>query len=270
MNFNFYEYIVANLMDNVLQKAFLILFTIFSALTIEHFLMKYFFKKKSSLSLIFNNFVDSKIDIFCFIFYKFGGPVVRILGSITIPGSIILLYNVFLVEKFHYSGLVHIENSMALLIVYFLVADFGYYVAHVLMHKSNFLWRFHRVHHAAKNFNILVGNRITLSEHMFNNLVVLIFLVIFLGKLSLPDYAVIILFLKYIDTFQHSNLPINYWKLGYILASPQFHRFHHSKSKVDHDSNYGNLFSFWDYFFNTIGKRFVLDHKIASKVRIGL
>ena len=40
----------------------------------------------------------------------------------------------------------------------------------------------------------------------------------------------------------------------YIIATPNFHRVHHSFPQQLTDSNYGNIFSFWDRLFGTYNK----------------
>ena len=36
-----------------------------------------------------------------------------------------------------------------------------------------------------------------------------------------------------------------------FLITPSFHRVHHHYTQPYTDSNYGNIFSFWDYIFRT-------------------
>jgi sterol desaturase/sphingolipid hydroxylase (fatty acid hydroxylase superfamily) len=39
--------------------------------------------------------------------------------------------------------------------------------------------------------------------------------------------------------------------LQWILVTPDMHRVHHSVSRAEHDSNYGNILSIWDHMFGT-------------------
>ena len=38
---------------------------------------------------------------------------------------------------------------------------------------------------------------------------------------------------------------------GWLIVTPAMHRVHHSMLKSETDSNYGELFSFWDRLFGT-------------------
>jgi len=38
-----------------------------------------------------------------------------------------------------------------------------------------------------------------------------------------------------------------------LFVTPQFHRVHHSSSRLETDSNYGQVFAFWDKLFGSFG-----------------
>jgi sterol desaturase/sphingolipid hydroxylase (fatty acid hydroxylase superfamily) len=39
----------------------------------------------------------------------------------------------------------------------------------------------------------------------------------------------------------------------WVFVTPQFHRIHHSSRRPETDSNYGQVFAFWDKLFGTFG-----------------
>lgn len=144
------------------------------------------------------------------------------------------------------------------------LGDFMQYWTHRFMHRSRFFWRFHAVHHAADEMTLLTGNRITLTERAIEDLTrISVLLVLGLGGETGGDAAigqgavilVVVYTLRFGDIIQHSNLGWTYGRLGFLLASPVNHRFHHSVQRVDHDSNYGNLLSAWDHLFGTYNPR---------------
>jgi sterol desaturase/sphingolipid hydroxylase (fatty acid hydroxylase superfamily) len=138
------------------------------------------------------------------------------------------------------------------------------------MHKVPFLWRFHRIHHAGTEFNIMVGTRVSLGESAFNRIVEFLFIVIVCGIPS-PGYVFLIITARqFIDLFQHSDVPWDYGRLGYLIASPRFHRVHHSNQPEDHDSNYGDILSFWDIVFGTTNRHYFQDTRHADRVQLGL
>jgi sterol desaturase/sphingolipid hydroxylase (fatty acid hydroxylase superfamily) len=54
--------------------------------------------------------------------------------------------------------------------------------------------------------------------------------------------------------FNHANIRIPKWfdkTVGYIIVSPNMHRVHHHITRPQTDSNYGNIFSFWDRLLGT-------------------
>jgi sterol desaturase/sphingolipid hydroxylase (fatty acid hydroxylase superfamily) len=57
-----------------------------------------------------------------------------------------------------------------------------------------------------------------------------------------------------VQLIAHSNLrPVRgrvAW-LGRVVVTPEFHRLHHSRRRVETDSNYGQVFAFWDLLFGT-------------------
>jgi len=132
------------------------------------------------------------------------------------------------------------------------IFDLLIYVQHVIFHKLTFLWRVHRVHHTDLEFDVTTGIRfhpIEIILSMFYKLIA----VYLIG----PVAFVIILYeilLNAAALFGHSNILINKkfdLFLRKIIVTPDMHRIHHSVLRKETDSNYGNIFSFWDKLFNT-------------------
>jgi len=51
--------------------------------------------------------------------------------------------------------------------------------------------------------------------------------------------------------FVHSNLNITLGPFKYFIATPVFHRWHHTHASGAGTSNYGAIFSLWDVIFGT-------------------
>jgi sterol desaturase/sphingolipid hydroxylase (fatty acid hydroxylase superfamily) len=49
----------------------------------------------------------------------------------------------------------------------------------------------------------------------------------------------------------HANLPWDYGPLRYVLASPRFHRWHHTSEAEGRDKNFAGLFPFLDLLFGS-------------------
>jgi len=50
------------------------------------------------------------------------------------------------------------------------------------------------------------------------------------------------------------NAYLDKW-LRWVVVTPNMHKVHHSRLSAETDSNYSNIFSFWDRFFGTYTSR---------------
>ena len=133
-----------------------------------------------------------------------------------------------------------------------LIIDLLTYVVHVLFHRSNFLWRFHRMHHSDTEMDATSGARFHIGEHAISTGVRCVLYAAFGMKLQ---YIVIYetCFLANV-LFHHANLQIGdlldtIYRI--VLTSPDMHKVHHSNIREEHDSNYTSLLSVWDRMFGT-------------------
>lgn len=131
---------------------------------------------------------------------------------------------------------------------YLLIFDFLSYWIHRAQH-SRVWWRFHRVHHSQEQLTFATGYRNHPIDQAFAHTVTFIPLLL-LGTpaVSWLPYSFL---LAFIDATHHANLP---WRFGWarkILVSPVFHATHHSTDPAVRDTNFGGLFSFWDFLFGT-------------------
>ncbi|MCA8867947.1 MAG: sterol desaturase family protein [Rhodobacteraceae bacterium] len=133
-----------------------------------------------------------------------------------------------------------------------LVLDLAIWAQHLITHKIPLLWRFHRVHHADRDFDVTTALRFHPVEILFSMLLK-IGLVYLLG----PAVLAVILFeiiLNGTAMFNHANirLPLALDRvLRLVLVTPDMHRVHHSTYRAEHDSNYGFSLSIWDRIFHT-------------------
>ena len=155
-------------------------------------------------------------------------------------------------------GLVYWFNVSLLwnIIICFFVLDFcGGWLAHIVEHKTKFLWRFHVVHHADNNVDVTTGLRHHPIESVVRGL--FIFLGIFIS--GAPIYSVMIFeTLLVLDTaFTHANISLSPKLdkiISYIFVSPNMHKVHHHWKQPYTDSNYGAILSIWDRLFGTFKK----------------
>jgi len=128
-----------------------------------------------------------------------------------------------------------------------LVYEFGVYIWHRAIHKSDLLWKtFHQMHHSAENLD-------TYGTFNFSPLDMIGWTL--LGSLSLtvivgvdPQAATaIILLTTFFAIFQHANVKTPVW-LGYFIQRPESHTIHHAKNV--HAFNYSDL-PLFDILFGT-------------------
>jgi sterol desaturase/sphingolipid hydroxylase (fatty acid hydroxylase superfamily) len=133
-----------------------------------------------------------------------------------------------------------------------LIFDFAIWAQHLITHKVPLLWRFHRVHHADRDFDVTTAVRFHPVE-IVASMGIKIGLVYLLG----PQAVAVLLFeviLNGTALFNHANLRLPLWLdrvLRLVLVTPDMHRVHHSVQRVEHDSNYGFALSVWDRLFRT-------------------
>jgi sterol desaturase/sphingolipid hydroxylase (fatty acid hydroxylase superfamily) len=144
----------------------------------------------------------------------------------------------------------------------------GGYVLHRLEHRNPLLWRFHRIHHGDTAVDISTGFR----GHPFARLMVAAWMAattIILG-LSVPAVAFYQVAAGVYPLWTHANLRVPAGAerlLRWLLVTPQMHHVHHSATRRETDSNYGDVFSIWDRLFGTYRN---LGSEELAAVRFGL
>lgn len=150
------------------------------------------------------------------------------------------LLKIFRLPKF-------LETALAVVLL-----DYTLYLWHVLTHKSPFLWRFHKVHHADLDLTASTAIRFHFGE-LTISIVWRAGQILFIGVSpeALKTWQTL-LFLSIL--FHHSNvrLPKEFEnKLQKIIVTPRLHGIHHSIVKDEMDSNWSSGLSVWDFLHGT-------------------
>ncbi len=130
-----------------------------------------------------------------------------------------------------------------------LVADFCGYWSHRMMHSVPWLWRLHKVHHSSEQLDWLAAARVHPFESVWNKMVSLVPL--FLLGFSPGITAFFGPLLAVYPIFIHANVRWGYGRIGYLVASPAFHRWHHSSDEAARDKNFSGLLPLYDFLFGT-------------------
>jgi len=161
--------------------------------------------------------------------------------------------------------MVHLPAWANLLITIMWIDFVAQYFIHYLLHKVPFLWRFHVIHHDDTHLDATSGTRHHPGDFITRELFALLACVIIGAPMSYYFfYRFVTIFLTYLT---HSNIKIPTWvdkTIGLVFITPNMHKFHHHYKLPWTDSNYGNIFSFWDRIFKTL----TVDD--PSKIRYGL
>ncbi len=126
------------------------------------------------------------------------------------------------------------------------------YFVHWVEHKVPFFWRFHIIHHTDKHVDTTTANR----HHPGESIVRLVFTILAIW-ISGASVGLVLLYQSLsvlLSQFNHANIKLPLWLdfvLRLVIVTPAMHRIHHHYQMPITDTNYGNIFSFWDRIFGT-------------------
>ncbi len=147
-------------------------------------------------------------------------------------------------------------------IVFFLLIDFLQWFAHFVMHRSNFLWQFHKIHHAQEQLGFGSTRHFHFGEYLI--LKPAFWIPFALCGFQAELYVVWYVWIAYMLTFlSHCNIKINWGPIKYIFITPETHYWHHSKNIPGRfGNNYASSLVIWDlifgYFYNPKDKKPIL------------
>ncbi len=119
-----------------------------------------------------------------------------------------------------------------------LIYEFGVYIWHRSMHKSNFLWRiFHQMHHSAERVDTYGAFFFSPMDMIGFTLLTSLALVV-VGGFTFQATIYAIYGATFLAVIQHVNIKTPQW-MGYIFQRPESHSVHHAKGI--HAFNYSDL-----------------------------
>ncbi len=134
----------------------------------------------------------------------------------------------------------------AILII--VLSDFVSYWMHRLFHGRR-LWPFHAVHHSATALDWLAAVRV----HPVNDALMRVASTLPVVALGFAPNAVagVIPLLTFMAILIHANVDWDWGPLRSVLASPRFHRWHHTSEAEGRDKNFAGVLPLWDILFGT-------------------
>jgi sterol desaturase/sphingolipid hydroxylase (fatty acid hydroxylase superfamily) len=173
--------------------------------------------------------------------------------QLTMTGFVIIIMKW---TNIHHWGLIYYIPKHQISWVYyvslFMLMDLGEYTYHVIMHKYDFLWRFHLVHHSDLKIDVST----TVREHPGETCVRTTFLMFWVFIFG-PGIGVLMLrqvFQSFFNVLAHTEfrLPEKINNIvGFVFITPNLHHVHHHYQLPYTNSNYGDVLSIWDRIFGT-------------------
>ncbi|MBA4252273.1 MAG: fatty acid hydroxylase, partial [Chlorobiaceae bacterium] len=116
-----------------------------------------------------------------------------------------------------------LENGPLKWLLAFALFDLAIYAWHVASHKYEWLWRFHKVHHSDKGFNVSTGFRF----HVFDLLLEIIYKCAFVVVIGVNAYLVLSIEIVelFFIMFHHANIRVpNEDIISKVFITPSLHR----------------------------------------------
>lgn len=259
-SFNAYqEYFFFMLKNPSFKNPFYIILSVY----LLTFLLEVFLPKKENYPLLKRK--GFKTDLIYLVFIDFG---LSVIGFYAITKVVEYLF-VSLIGYFGFTlPLVDVTSIPFFfqILLFLILVDFVQFIAHYLLHRFDFLWKFHKIHHAQEQ----LGFASTRHFHWFEYVVFkpLLFIPFSMLGYGAQEYVIYYLWFGYFFAFlSHCNIKVNWGILNYILINPDTHYWHHAKNTPGRFGvNFASVFNFWDLMFNT----FYLPKNHKEKPQLGV
>jgi sterol desaturase/sphingolipid hydroxylase (fatty acid hydroxylase superfamily) len=133
-------------------------------------------------------------------------------------------------------------------VLFLVLSDFMMYWLHRMFHGGGF-WKYHAIHHSSEDLDWISAARFHPVNLVLGTIGVDV--VLLLAGIS-PNIMIWVgPFNIFHSAFVHANLN---WTLGpfrYVLATPVFHRWHHTSQEEGGNTNFAGTFPVWDLLFGT-------------------
>src|SRR6185436_6782856 len=129
------------------------------------------------------------------------------------------------------------------------IAELPQYWLHRWQHEHDALWRFHAVHHSAPRLYWLNAARF----HPVDLVALYVVGYLPLVALGCPEevFFLFALFDAVFGMLQHCDIDVRLGPLNWIFSMAEPHRWHHSRTLAEANSNYGSNLIVWDHVFGT-------------------
>lgn len=130
-----------------------------------------------------------------------------------------------------------------------LIGDLGAYWAHRGCHTFPLLWRIHAMHHSSERLYVFAASR----SHPLNFVLAWGSAAVPLLLLGCPPSILLLVgaFTALHGMLQHANVDMAHGVFNLLFSTADLHRWHHSASFVESNTNFGSNLILWDRVFGT-------------------
>ena len=133
-------------------------------------------------------------------------------------------------------------------ILFLVLSDFMLYWTHRMFHGSGF-WKYHAIHHSSEDLDWISAARFHPVSLFLGTVAVDVILL--MAGIS-PNIMIWVgPFTTFHSAFVHANLNWTLGPLKYVIATPVFHRWHHTSVDEGGETNFAGTFPLWDILFGT-------------------
>jgi sterol desaturase/sphingolipid hydroxylase (fatty acid hydroxylase superfamily) len=133
-------------------------------------------------------------------------------------------------------------------ILILVLGDFVGYWMHRAFHGAR-LWRFHAVHHSSVDLDWLSAVRLhPVNDALMRVAGTLPILVLGFAPVAVAGIAPVLTLMAIVV---HANVDWDWGPLRSVIASPRFHRWHHTDEAHARDKNFAGFLPVWDMLFGT-------------------
>jgi sterol desaturase/sphingolipid hydroxylase (fatty acid hydroxylase superfamily) len=141
------------------------------------------------------------------------------------------------------------QSFVVQFLVILVLTDLAQYWIHRAFHAAPALWRFHQIHHSAESMDWLAGSRLHLVDVAVTR--GLTYVPIYLLGFSEAPLFAYVAFVSIQATFIHANVRFRFGPVAWIVATPQFHHWHHGAEPETIDKNFAVHLPVLDWLFGT-------------------
>ncbi len=194
---------------------------------------------------------DFWLDTF-YMFFNFF--LFSLVGFAAVSMVISTAFNDLIFNLFGWQNLAAIQvgqlPAVVQLLILFVVKDLIQWNIHRLLHRVDWMWKFHKVHHSVAE----MGFAAHLRFHWMENVIyrTLEYIPLSLLGFGIQDFLFVHLFTLAWGHFNHANIKVPLGWFKYIFNNPQMHIWHHAEHLPNrYGVNFGLTLSLWDYLFKT-------------------